>query len=50
MIIEQIKTVMKTIRLQAHRGVSSDAPENTISAFQMSIDQGYDIIELDTIL
>lgn len=38
---------MKKIRLQAHRGVSSEAPENTLAAFQMAVDQGYDIIELD---
>ena len=39
---------MKKIRLQAHRGVSTEYPENTIVAFQASIDKGYDIIELDT--
>ena len=39
---------MKKIRLQAHRGVASEYPENTIAAFKASIDVGYDIIELDT--
>ena len=39
---------MKNVRLQAHRGVSTEFPENTIAAFQASIDQGYNIIELDT--
>ena len=39
---------MKEIRLQAHRGVASEYPENTITAFKASIDQGYKIIELDT--
>ena len=34
-------------RLQAHRGVSSEYPENTIAAFKASVDEGYDIIELD---
>lgn len=34
-------------RLQAHRGVSTDAPENTMAAFREAIRQGYDIIELD---
>lgn len=38
---------MKKIRLQAHRGVASEYPENTFTAFKASIDQGYDIIELD---
>ena len=34
-------------RLQAHRGVSSEYPENTMSAFRASVEQGYDIIEFD---
>ncbi len=35
------------VKLQAHRGVSSEYPENTIAAFQASVDEGYDIIECD---
>ena len=38
---------MKKIKLQAHRGVSTDYPENTMSAFRGAVEQGYDIIELD---
>lgn len=38
---------MKKIRLQAHRGVASDCPENTMSAFIRAKQEGYDIIELD---
>jgi glycerophosphoryl diester phosphodiesterase len=38
---------MNKIRFQAHRGVSSESPENTMAAFKMSVEQGYDIIELD---
>lgn len=34
-------------RLQAHRGVCSDAPENTMAAFRAAVEQGYDTIELD---
>lgn len=34
-------------QLQAHRGVSTEYPENTMSAFRASISQGYDVIELD---
>ena len=34
-------------KLQAHRGVSSEYPENTMIAYQAAIDQGYGIIELD---
>ncbi len=34
-------------KLQAHRGVSTDAPENTMAAFRLAIEQGYDIIEFD---
>lgn len=31
----------------AHRGASAEAPENTIAAFELAIDQGADGIELD---
>ena len=34
-------------KLQAHRGVSYEYPENTMIAYQAAIDQGYGIIELD---
>ncbi|MBQ7322541.1 MAG: hypothetical protein IJW99_10635 [Clostridia bacterium] len=33
--------------LQAHRGVSSEYPENTLAAFRASVEQGYDLIEMD---
>ena len=33
--------------LQAHRGVSSEFPENTMAAFRASVEQGYHVIELD---
>ncbi len=39
---------MSSIRLQAHRGVSTAYPENTLPAFTAAVDQGYQIIELDT--
>lgn len=32
---------------QAHRGVASEAPENTMSAFRLAVEQGYDVIETD---
>ena len=35
------------LMLQAHRGVSTDCPENTMSAFEAAVKQGYDIIEFD---
>ena len=35
------------MRLQAHRGVSTEFPENTMAAFKAAAFQGYDIIELD---
>ncbi len=38
---------MKKAALQAHRGVSTDFPENTMSAFVGAYEQGYPIIELD---
>lgn len=31
----------------AHRGVSSEAPENTLPAFRLALDQGCKAIELD---
>ena len=34
-------------KLQAHRGVSYEYPENTMIAYQAAIDQSYGIIELD---
>ena len=35
------------IRIEAHRGVGTDAPENTLPAFEAAVRQGYDMIELD---
>lgn len=35
------------IDFQAHKGVSTEYPENTMPAFQAAIEQGYKIIELD---
>ena len=32
---------------QAHRGVSTENPENTMPAFESAVRQGYEIIELD---
>ncbi|MBQ8508703.1 MAG: hypothetical protein IJ493_02235 [Clostridia bacterium] len=34
--------------LEAHQGVASDAPGNTMAAFQLAVEQGYGMIELDT--
>ncbi len=38
---------MNRVILQAHRGVSTEYPENTMSAFRAAVAQGYGIIELD---
>lgn len=35
------------VMLQAHRGVCTDCPENTMAAFRCAVKQGYDLIELD---
>ena len=35
------------VKLQAHRGVSSEYPENTVAAFRASVEEGYDLIECD---
>ncbi len=37
-------------KLQAHRGVSTECPENTMPAFELAIAQGYGAIELDPIV
>lgn len=34
--------------LEAHRGVGTEYPENTLSAFRAAVRQGYGMIELDT--
>ena len=39
---------MHTYIIEAHRGVGTDCPEETISAFRAAIAQGYGMIELDT--
>ena len=38
---------MNHFEIVAHRGVSTQAPENTIPAFQCAVDLGADAIELD---
>ena len=38
---------MRKARIQAHRGASGYAPENTLPAFQMAVDMGADGIECD---
>jgi len=38
---------MSKLRMQAHRGVSTEYPENTMTAFRAAAAQGYPIIELD---
>ena len=35
------------IKLQAHRGVSTEAPENTLSSIELAAAQGYAIAEVD---
>jgi len=37
-------------KIIAHRGASAHAPENTIAAFQLALEQGADGIELDVML
>lgn len=37
-------------KIIAHRGASALAPENTLAAFQLALDQGADGIELDVML
>jgi glycerophosphoryl diester phosphodiesterase len=37
----------RTVSVIAHRGASVEAPENTLAAFRLAIDQGTDFVELD---
>jgi glycerophosphoryl diester phosphodiesterase len=41
---------MSKIKIIAHRGASGHAPENTMAAFQLAMQQGADGIELDVML
>lgn len=36
------------MKFQAHRGVGTEYPENTLPAFMAAAEQGYDYIEMDT--
>lgn len=38
---------MSNCILEAHRGVGTDAPENTLAAFRLAVRQGYGMIETD---
>jgi glycerophosphoryl diester phosphodiesterase len=40
-------TRITLIRIVAHRGASSEAPENTLAAFERAIEVGADMIEFD---
>ena len=40
---------MNETKLQAHRGVSSHYPENTLAAYRAAIEEGYPYIELDPV-
>ncbi len=46
-VIKRLDNKEKIMIYQAHRGVSSDAPENTMPAFEMAAKEGYGIIETD---
>jgi glycerophosphoryl diester phosphodiesterase len=35
------------VRILGHRGASADAPENTLAAFRLAVEQGADGVELD---
>lgn len=35
------------MKFQAHRGVSTEAPENTFYSIELAVEQGYDVIEVD---
>jgi len=35
------------MKFQAHRGVCTEAPENTMPAIELAIEQGYEVVEID---
>jgi glycerophosphoryl diester phosphodiesterase len=35
------------VEIVAHRGASADAPENTVEAFDLALEQGADVLEID---
>lgn len=37
----------RKVELEAHKGVDTEYPENTMAAFNAAVEQGYDMIELD---
>ncbi len=41
-----LPTTLKPL-IGAHRGASADAPENTLAAFDLAVEQGAELIELD---
>lgn len=43
----QERTRAKLPKILAHRGASADAPENTLPAFRLALEQGADGLELD---
>jgi len=42
-----VTRAQRPVSVIAHRGASIEAPENTLAAFRLAIDQGADFIELD---
>ncbi len=38
---------LNTVTITAHRGASIEAPENTLAAFELAINEGADVVELD---
>ena len=45
--MDQVTVYRDTVQYQAHRGVCTECPENTFSAFRKAVEQGYELIELD---
>ena len=38
---------LRPVAIIAHRGASAEAPENTLAAFRLAVEEGTDLIELD---
>lgn len=44
---QEMSVMRKGVKLQAHKGVECEYPENTMVSFVAAVEQGYEMIELD---
>ena len=49
LVLDEIDKAAKPVLVTAHRGSSGEAPENTMAAFRLAIEDGADYAELDVL-